>query len=77
MGLKILTFYSFRHINKIELKLKYIQDFEKTQAREANIFKAIYKQQRSICHDFRNCLGTLNNLIAVNKSNSNNDAIAK
>lgn len=75
--LKMLTSYSCRRINEIESELKYIQGLEKIRVKEANILKAVRKQQWLIYHDFRDCLGALDQLVVVDESDTNDDTIAE
>lgn len=74
---KILISFNYHYITKIESELKYIKKFEKVQAREAIIFRAMYKQQWLIGHNLCNYLDVLNKFVISNNSNSNNNVIIK
>lgn len=75
--LKILTSYSFYCINKMKLELKYIQGLEETRDKEANILRAIHKQQQSICHYLHSFSNALNKPLTISDFDSNDDVIAK
>lgn len=71
--LKMLTLQRYRYINKMKQKLKYIQSFKVTRAKEASIFKAIRNQQQTICHQLCAYTKALEELIII--KNFANDAL--
>lgn len=74
----MLTSHNCRRINEMKSELKYIQGFEETRVtKEKNIFKAVCKQQRLICHDFQDYSGTLDEFFVVSDSDSHDNAIAE